>query len=240
MSLATTQGKAAALAAWQSRRAENKTRKRIDNSALRAGSPMHFDCVACGGDIVVSEGYVSKSNLCSECQILKDLGWLAQSNSRELSFREVRLGEKFISRRTKRYFGAVKVAPTETWSGGTQAGEVPMHVIGNAVLLTDHSGGLAPDAGLILAIKDDELVEVERSVWDVDIRPDQLRSAISLPHESALFALKASALKALAGTTLDVGDVTLVGTGAEEVGGVSMTYFDFALSGGDETRVYVE
>lgn len=76
MSLATTKGKVAAIAALQKRREDNKTRKRIDNSSLYAGSPMHFDCLGCGADIVVPENYITRPKLCSECQALKDLGWL--------------------------------------------------------------------------------------------------------------------------------------------------------------------
>jgi hypothetical protein len=73
---ATTLGKAKALAALAVRRLKNKTRKRIDNSALYAGSPMYFDCIGCGGEIVVPEDYITKPDLCSECQALKALGWL--------------------------------------------------------------------------------------------------------------------------------------------------------------------
>ncbi len=76
MALATTQGKTAALAALGKRREENKTRERIDNASLYAGSPMHFDCLGCGADIVVPESYIARPKLCFECKALKDLGWL--------------------------------------------------------------------------------------------------------------------------------------------------------------------
>ena len=37
---------------------------------------MHFDCVTCGGDITVPESYITKPNLCPECEALKSTGWL--------------------------------------------------------------------------------------------------------------------------------------------------------------------
>lgn len=76
MAVTTTLGKVEALAALQNRRMKNRRRKRVDNAALFAGSPMHFDCLGCGDDIVVPENYVTRPNLCEECQALKDLGWL--------------------------------------------------------------------------------------------------------------------------------------------------------------------
>ncbi|MBS3903517.1 MAG: hypothetical protein KGZ30_04070 [Anaplasmataceae bacterium] len=76
MALATTQGKEFALEVLRKRREHNKTRKRIDNSSLYAGSSMHFDCIGCGEDIVVPENYITRPKLCRECQALKDLGWL--------------------------------------------------------------------------------------------------------------------------------------------------------------------
>lgn len=74
--LKTMQGKNVALDALQKRRKANETRKRIDNSSLCAGSPMHFDCIGCGSDIVVAENYVTRPKLCEECQALKDVGWM--------------------------------------------------------------------------------------------------------------------------------------------------------------------
>jgi hypothetical protein len=76
MPLATTQGKEAALKALAKRRAANKDRKRVQNDRLPAGSSMHFDCLGCGEDIEVPESYTSRPKLCSECQALKELGWL--------------------------------------------------------------------------------------------------------------------------------------------------------------------
>lgn len=72
----TTQGKKKAIAALEKRREENNTRERIDNGSLYAGSPMHFDCLTCGADIVVPESYITRPDLCTECQALKDLDWL--------------------------------------------------------------------------------------------------------------------------------------------------------------------
>jgi hypothetical protein len=73
---ATAQGKEFALEALNQRRKENKKRKRVDNSDLPVGAPMHFDCIGCGANISVSENYTSRPKLCPECQALKDLGWL--------------------------------------------------------------------------------------------------------------------------------------------------------------------
>lgn len=73
---ATQQGKAFALKALAARRKANKSRKRVDNSSLHAGSPMYFYCVTCGEEIVVPENYTTKPDLCTECQALKSAGWL--------------------------------------------------------------------------------------------------------------------------------------------------------------------
>jgi len=76
MVLATTHGKEAAFLALIQRKKENKTRERIDNASLCAGSPLHFDCISCGADIVVPANYVTRPPLCLECAALKRLGWL--------------------------------------------------------------------------------------------------------------------------------------------------------------------
>ncbi len=74
---ATTKGKAHALAELAERRKRGETEEKIDNSALVAGSPMYFDCRACGcQDIKVSEDYIRRPKLCEECQAMQDLGWL--------------------------------------------------------------------------------------------------------------------------------------------------------------------
>lgn len=72
----TMEGKLAALAALQNRRNHNLEKKRVDNSKLPAGSPMYFDCIGCGQDIVVPETYLHKPDLCDECDAMKKLGWL--------------------------------------------------------------------------------------------------------------------------------------------------------------------
>lgn len=80
----------------------------------------------------------------------------------EISFQDIALGEKFVSRRTKRCFGGVKVAPTETSSRGTvQALDGPTYT-GNAVMLTDHVENPVHDFGTLIIMKDDEIVEVQR------------------------------------------------------------------------------
>lgn len=74
--LATTQGKEHALEELAKRRESNKTRARVDDWRLPAGSPMHFDCLTCGGEIVVPELWLTKPDLCRECEALKRAGWL--------------------------------------------------------------------------------------------------------------------------------------------------------------------
>jgi hypothetical protein len=83
----------------------------------------------------------------------------------EIPFRDVRLGEKFISRKTKRCFGAVKVAPTEVSSQGTVQARGGATYIGNAVILTDHVGKLAHDAGILVTMANERMVEVLRPKW---------------------------------------------------------------------------
>lgn len=74
---ATTQGKEAALAALQERRAKYKNENwRIKTEALPAGSPMYFGCLTCNAPIEVPEMYTTKPDLCFECQSLRKLGWL--------------------------------------------------------------------------------------------------------------------------------------------------------------------
>lgn len=77
-------------------------------------------------------------------------------------FADVALGEKFISDRTKRRFGAVKVALTEISTKGTALESEGPTCIGNAVILTDHVGLLADDAGAIVLMASNTLVWVER------------------------------------------------------------------------------
>jgi hypothetical protein len=73
---ATTMGKAVALEALASRRANQP--KKIDNSSLPAGAPMYFYCLSCGHESDVKpENYLTApKKLCGECQALRDLGWL--------------------------------------------------------------------------------------------------------------------------------------------------------------------
>ena len=73
---ATTSGKTAALEALANRRRKNKDIKRVNNARLPAGSPMYFYCITCREEMVEPEGYLSRSQTCSECSALKELGWL--------------------------------------------------------------------------------------------------------------------------------------------------------------------
>jgi len=78
MSPKTVEGKEAALKALHERRIANADIKRIRNDSLPAGAPMYFYCFSCGAQIVVPESYVTKSNLCGECEAMKELGWLIE------------------------------------------------------------------------------------------------------------------------------------------------------------------
>ena len=73
----TTQGKAVALEGLRLRRERGQIEKKINNSALYAGDPMYYDCAVCGcQDIVMPEGwFISKPDLCTECEALKACGW---------------------------------------------------------------------------------------------------------------------------------------------------------------------
>lgn len=73
---ATIKGKKAALEALAERRKHQP--KQIDNGSLYAGSPMYYYCKSCGhqADVLPECHIFPPRKLCSECQALKDLGWL--------------------------------------------------------------------------------------------------------------------------------------------------------------------
>lgn len=73
---ATEKGREYALKQLKKRRANPP--KHIDNASLYAGSPMYYYCRACGHTAdVLPESHLSlPKKLCTECQALKDLGWL--------------------------------------------------------------------------------------------------------------------------------------------------------------------
>ena len=73
---ATTMGKEHALEMLRGRRERNKGKEPPDNSKYPAGAPMYFPCLTCGAIISVPESYISKPELCEECQALKKLNWL--------------------------------------------------------------------------------------------------------------------------------------------------------------------
>lgn len=52
--------------------------ERMDNSRLPAGSPMYYYCKSCGHEAgVLPETHMDRPpQLCKECQMLKELGWL--------------------------------------------------------------------------------------------------------------------------------------------------------------------
>jgi hypothetical protein len=67
-----------ALRQLEARRSKNAGRKRVDNSALPAGSPMTYYCRSCG-DIsgVLPEAHSEPvPDLCGRCFSLKHRGWL--------------------------------------------------------------------------------------------------------------------------------------------------------------------
>jgi hypothetical protein len=72
-----------------------------------------------------------------------------------IQFREVRFGEKFTTPNHKRLLGGVKIAPTTVpYRGQT--------IEANAVILTDHVGEPAQDAGVLFTVKQKGIVAVER------------------------------------------------------------------------------
>jgi hypothetical protein len=51
----------------------------IGNSSLRSGDPMYFYCQSCGwlADTLPEDYFLAQPRrLCSECQAMKDRGWL--------------------------------------------------------------------------------------------------------------------------------------------------------------------
>jgi hypothetical protein len=52
----------------------------IKNETLYAGSVMYFYCRVCGWlSDLLPEGFISKPrHVCSECQLMKDRGWLVE------------------------------------------------------------------------------------------------------------------------------------------------------------------
>jgi len=73
---ATQQGRPAAQKALELRRAANRMKPPFDNASLPAGSPMVYACIGCGADIWVPEGWITKPDLCGECDAMHRLGWL--------------------------------------------------------------------------------------------------------------------------------------------------------------------
>lgn len=74
--LDTPQEKKNALKTFDIRREKNKDIKRVNNASLYVGSPMYFYCITCGEEMLEPEGYISRSTICSECRVLKELDWL--------------------------------------------------------------------------------------------------------------------------------------------------------------------
>lgn len=75
--LATTRGKQYATERLFQRRRQNENRKKVDNGSLHAGSPMHYYCKSCNGEMILPEAHTcAVPTLCDECKALKELGWL--------------------------------------------------------------------------------------------------------------------------------------------------------------------
>jgi uncharacterized OB-fold protein len=72
----TLKGKKKALVALKKRRANPP--ERIDNSSLHAGSPMYYYCISCGhlADTLPETHFQPPRKLCTECNALKEMGWL--------------------------------------------------------------------------------------------------------------------------------------------------------------------
>jgi RNA polymerase-binding transcription factor DksA len=54
--------------------------KKIDNASLPARAPMYYYCKSCGAlaDKLPESHTVLAKSLCTECQQLKDFGWLEE------------------------------------------------------------------------------------------------------------------------------------------------------------------
>jgi hypothetical protein len=74
----------------------------------------------------------------------------------DISFTEVRLGEKFISYRGKRCFGGIRIKETMILHDG-------FSIKVNSVILTDHQGELTHDVGVLVAVSEEEVVQVRRN-----------------------------------------------------------------------------
>jgi hypothetical protein len=66
-----------ALAALEWRRAN--PRPQIQNDQLHAGEPIYFYCISCGwlSDVKPEDYLFGARRMCSECDGLKEKGWLA-------------------------------------------------------------------------------------------------------------------------------------------------------------------
>jgi CRISPR/Cas system-associated protein Cas10 (large subunit of type III CRISPR-Cas system) len=71
-----------ALAEYKKRKAENDKKTQIDNSALYAGSPMHYYCKHCGEPTeTLPEAHMSRpKTVCDACQALVEHGVLPIRN----------------------------------------------------------------------------------------------------------------------------------------------------------------
>ena len=70
----------------------------------------------------------------------------------EIKFKDVRLGERFCTPRSKRLMTCVKIAPTEVTPGDFR----------NTVILLNHVGTPADDLGALITFADDTPVAVDR------------------------------------------------------------------------------
>jgi hypothetical protein len=72
----------------------------------------------------------------------------------EILFKELLPGERFISKNTERHYGGIKIVAARVSQNGRK-------FYANAVILTDHEGERARDAGSLIQVQDTDAVEVE-------------------------------------------------------------------------------
>ncbi len=79
----------------------------------------------------------------------------------EVQFKDVPVGESFISLRTKRAFGGIKIqeTPVQMLQSLLFSGEERITV--NAVILADHVGERAHDCGTLISLEPEHMVSID-------------------------------------------------------------------------------
>jgi hypothetical protein len=71
--MVTTRDLAHALEDFRLRSQRNSRKRRVDNSNLRAGSPMYYYCTCCGEEQVLPEDHTEAPKaVCDACKPLRD------------------------------------------------------------------------------------------------------------------------------------------------------------------------